>query len=55
MKTFCPSRICYNITMDKSKCFFCDKDATHYDVVVDNADYIVADVCFYHLSVSLNA
>lgn len=38
--------------MNKSKCFFCEKDATHFDVVVDHADYIVADVCLGHLSVS---
>lgn len=39
--------------MEKSKCFFCSKDATHYDVVVDHADYIVADVCLDHLSMGL--
>jgi len=39
--------------MNKSKCFFCEKDATHYDVVVDHADYIVADVCLDHLSMGL--
>jgi hypothetical protein len=39
--------------MNKSKCFFCDQEATHYDVVVDHSDYIIADVCFKHYSVAL--
>ena len=39
--------------MEQSKCFFCDKPATHYDVVVKSADYIVADVCLQHLSMGL--
>jgi len=39
--------------MKKSKCFFCENDATHYDVVVNDSDYIVADVCLKHLSVAL--
>lgn len=41
--------------MNKPKCFFCEKDATHYDVVVDNLKYIVADVCLIHLSVALSS
>lgn len=41
--------------MDKPKCFFCDKQATHYDVVLAHADFVVADVCFNHLSVGLSA
>jgi uncharacterized protein YutD len=43
----------YTKVMKQIKCFFCEKDATHYDVVVDHADYIVADVCFNHLSMGL--
>jgi hypothetical protein len=39
--------------MEKYKCFFCDEEATHYDVVVDHAKYIVADVCLNHLSMGL--
>ncbi len=39
--------------MKESKCFFCKKPALYYDVVVDNADYIVADVCLDHLSMGL--
>jgi hypothetical protein len=39
--------------MEKSKCFFCHKDATHFDIVVNNDDYIVADVCLDHLSMGL--
>ena len=39
--------------MKKSKCFFCNKDATHFDVVVENSYYIVADVCFDHFSMDL--
>jgi hypothetical protein len=39
--------------MTNPKCFFCEKDATHYDVVVNHSDYIVADVCLKHLSIAL--
>jgi hypothetical protein len=39
--------------MKKTKCFFCDKDATHFDIVVNHEKYIVADVCFVHLSMGL--
>lgn len=39
--------------MKKNKCFFCEKDATYYDVVIDNSEYIIADVCFTHLSMGL--
>ena len=39
--------------MEKSKCFFCPKDATHFDIVVHHASYIVADVCLDHLSMGL--
>ena len=41
--------------MNKSKCFFCDNDATHFDIVVNHEEYIVADVCLDHLSMSLIA
>ena len=41
--------------MKKVKCFFCEKDATHYDIVVDHAEYVVADVCLTHLSMALNS
>ena len=39
--------------MKKTKCFFCEEDATHYDVVINNSDYKIADVCFTHLSLGL--
>jgi hypothetical protein len=39
--------------MKKSKCFFCSKDATHYDVVVNLDSFIIADVCLSHLSMAL--
>jgi len=41
--------------MKKIKCFFCDKEATHYDIVVNSSEYVVADVCLTHLSISLSA
>ena len=41
--------------MNKTKCFFCNQDATHYDVVVDHADYIVTDVCKKHLEMGLSS
>jgi hypothetical protein len=39
--------------MEKSKCFFCLKDATHCDVVVNFDSFIIADVCISHLSMGL--
>jgi len=39
--------------MKKYKCFFCDKDATHYDVVVDHDEFVIADTCLDHLSIGL--
>ena len=39
--------------MKKTICFFCDKSATHYDVVVNHNEFIVADVCLDHLSMGL--
>jgi len=39
--------------MKSGSCFFCNKKATHYDIVVDHSDYVVADVCLDHLSMGL--
>ena len=39
--------------MKEYKCFFCEKEATHFDIVVNHSDYIVADVCLTHLSMGL--
>lgn len=39
--------------MKKSKCYFCEEEATHYDVVVNHAEWVVADVCLAHLSMGL--
>lgn len=41
--------------MEKSKCFFCKNDATHFDIVVNHEKYIVADVCLPHLSMALTS
>lgn len=41
--------------MKSGKCFYCQKDATHFDTVVNNKDYIVADVCLDHLAVGLSS
>jgi hypothetical protein len=41
--------------MNKTKCFFCDKEAAYLDVVVNHADYIVADVCEKHLQMGLSS
>jgi hypothetical protein len=35
----------------QTKCFFCNKDAQYFDVVLNNKDYIVADVCNDHVSI----
>lgn len=37
--------------MNKSSCFFCEKEAVYYDVVVDKGGYIIADVCSSHNSI----
>lgn len=39
--------------MKKSQCFFCNKEATHYDVVIEHSDFVIADVCLDHLSMGL--
>ena len=39
--------------MKEYKCFFCEKEATHFDIVVNHSEYIVADVCLTHLSMGL--
>lgn len=39
--------------MKEYKCFFCEKEATHFDIVVNHSEYIVADVCLNHLSMGL--
>lgn len=39
--------------MKKTKCFFCEKDATHFDIVIDHNEYTFADVCLSHLSMGL--
>lgn len=39
--------------MEKHKCFFCENNATHYDVVFNNFKYFIADVCLVHLSIGL--
>ena len=47
--------LCYNHNMNKTKCFFCDQEAAYLDVVVNHADYIVADVCKKHLEMGLSS
>lgn len=39
------------VPMKKSLCFFCDKEAIYFDVVLNDKGYIVADVCSSHVSV----
>jgi len=39
--------------MNKNKCFFCEEEATHFDIVVNHSEFIVADVCLEHLSMGL--
>jgi hypothetical protein len=41
--------------MKEFKCFFCDKLATHYDVVMKDSEYVVADVCNVHLVMGLSS
>jgi hypothetical protein len=39
--------------MSKTKCFFCDEEAMYYDVVIQHEEYIIADVCPKHFTISL--
>lgn len=39
--------------MKNSKCFFCEKEATHWDALVNQEECIIADVCLDHLSIGL--
>lgn len=39
--------------MKNTKCFYCDKKATHFDVVQKDKDYAIADVCDKHVVVGL--
>lgn len=40
--------------MKNTKCFYCDKKATHFDVVQNGDDYLVADVCDLHVAIGLS-
>jgi len=41
--------------MAAGKCFYCKKDAIYFDVIMDNDEYIVADVCLDHLKMGLSS
>lgn len=41
--------------MKESKCFFCERRAAYFDVVQTDSDYIIADVCNYHLVMGLSS
>ena len=41
--------------MNQSKCFYCDNDASYFDVIMDNEEYLVADVCMDHLKMGLSS
>ncbi len=45
----------YDIDMQSGKCFYCDKDAAYFDVIMDDEDYIIADVCIDHLKMGLSS
>jgi hypothetical protein len=45
----------YDIYMKSGKCFYCDKDAAYFDVIMDNNDYLIADVCIDHLKMGLSS
>jgi hypothetical protein len=41
--------------MKKGKCFYCDNDATYFDVVQNEKKYLIADVCDQHVVVGLSS
>ena len=41
--------------MKNTKCFYCNNDAIYYDVVQNNNDYVIADVCDKHMVVGLSS
>jgi hypothetical protein len=41
--------------MNKTKCFYCTKEATHFDIVQTDTEYLIADVCNNHLVVGLSS
>ena len=41
--------------MNAGKCFYCDKDASYFDVIMDKNEYLVADVCIDHLKMGLSS
>jgi hypothetical protein len=49
------ANLTWNSVMTQTECFFCDREATHLDVVVNHSDYIVADVCNKHLEMGLSS
>ncbi len=45
----------YDVYMKLGKCVYCKEDAKYFDVVLNNDDYIVADVCEDHLEMGLSS
>lgn len=41
--------------MNKTKCFYCVNEATHFDIVQKDSKYLIADVCNSHLVVGLSS
>jgi hypothetical protein len=41
--------------MKSGKCVYCEKDAKYFDVILDNEEYIIADVCDHHLKMGLSS
>jgi len=41
--------------MNQSKCFYCDNNAAYFDVIMDDEEYLVADVCMDHLKLGLSS
>lgn len=41
--------------MKSGSCVYCEQDAKYFDIVLNNDDYIVADVCEDHLEMGLSS
>jgi len=41
--------------MNKSKCFYCDREGAYDDVVMVQEGYKVSEVCLAHLKVGLSS
>ena len=54
-KTVSLDSLWYHRYMNPGQCFYCDNDAAYFDVIMDDEDYLIADVCINHLKMGLSS